>query len=57
MKEDQIIRDFNLADSVLKQKADKWIALTDRDIDYLGGLNFIIYLFFIILFNPKLHYA
>lgn len=32
MKKDQVIRDFNLADSVLKQKADELIALIDRDI-------------------------
>lgn len=32
MKKDQVIRNFNLADSVLKQKADELIALIDRDI-------------------------
>ncbi len=32
MKKDQVKRDFNLADAVLKQKADELIALIDRDI-------------------------
>ncbi|CAD7799471.1 hypothetical protein CHRY9390_00491 [Chryseobacterium aquaeductus] len=32
MKKEQVTRDFNLADSVLKQKADELIALIDRDI-------------------------
>ncbi|KQT26232.1 hypothetical protein ASG22_06060 [Chryseobacterium sp. Leaf405] len=32
MKKNQVIRDFNLADAVLKQKADELIALIDRDI-------------------------
>ncbi|MCU7615893.1 hypothetical protein NZ698_01675 [Chryseobacterium sp. PBS4-4] len=32
MKKEQVTRDFKLADSVLKQKADELIALIDRDI-------------------------
>lgn len=32
MKKEQVIRSFRLADSVLKQKADEFIALIDRDI-------------------------
>ncbi|KFF07612.1 hypothetical protein [Chryseobacterium luteum] len=32
MKKNQVTRDFKLADSVLKQKADEFIALIDRDI-------------------------
>ena len=32
MKKEQVVRNFKLADSVLKQKADEFIALIDRDI-------------------------
>ncbi|MDF2933423.1 MAG: hypothetical protein K0R36_2754 [Chryseobacterium sp.] len=32
MKKEQVKRDFKLADSVLKQKADELIGLIDRDI-------------------------
>ena len=32
MKKDQVVRDFKLADAVLKQKADEFINLIDRDI-------------------------
>lgn len=32
MKKDQVVRDFKLADAVLKQKADEFIVLIDRDI-------------------------
>ncbi|MBD8081303.1 hypothetical protein [Chryseobacterium caseinilyticum] len=32
MKKDQVQRDFVIADSVLKQKADELIALIDRDL-------------------------
>ncbi|WP_346984689.1 hypothetical protein [Chryseobacterium sp. POE27] len=32
MKKNQVIRDFNMSDAVLKQKADELIALIDRDI-------------------------
>lgn len=32
MKKDQVVRDFKLADAVLKQKADEFINLIDRDL-------------------------
>lgn len=32
MKKEQVVRNFKLADSVLKQKADEFIALIDRDV-------------------------
>lgn len=56
MKKNQVMRDFNLAGPVLKQKADELIVI-NRNIAHSQGLNFIIHLFFIILFNPKLQYA